>query len=495
MGRKMRGAKVAVFVLALAAALLSVWQLERARSGLSVASLPVGTTPATLYRSGEAPAPLVVVAHGFAGSTQLMQAFSLTLARAGYVVLAFDFEGHGRNPVPMSGDVTRIDGTTRLLVEETQRVIDAGLALPGVDGRVALLGHSMASDVVVRTAVADPRVDAVVAVSMFSEAVTATEPQRLLAVTGAWEGFLRTAALDAARLVDPAAEEDETVTNGPTTRRAAVAPNVEHVGVLYSRTSLVEAQAWLDAAFGRDTAPTPATIGPWLALLMASIVALAWPLAALLPDRHPPPHPVSLRAYALALVMPAIAAPLIATQVEVRLLPVLVADYLALHLALQGLLQIALLHRAGARFGPFGPLALAALLLWGLGVFGFALDRYGANFWPIPERLAIIAALALGTIPYMAADALATLATGASPLRRLAARAALLGSLALAVALDFERLFFLAIIFPVILLFFLVFGSMGRWVGTRAGATPVGLALGIILAWSLGVSFPMFAPG
>ncbi|MCU0855034.1 MAG: lysophospholipase, partial [Rhodobacteraceae bacterium] len=111
MGRKMRGAKVAVFVLALAAALLSVWQLERARSGLSVSSLPVGTTPATLYRIGEAPAPLVVVAHGFAGSTQLMQAFSLTLARAGYLVLAFDFEGHGRNPVPMSGDVTRIDGT------------------------------------------------------------------------------------------------------------------------------------------------------------------------------------------------------------------------------------------------------------------------------------------------------------------------------------------------------------------------------------------------
>jgi dienelactone hydrolase len=487
--------KVAVFVLALAAALLSIWQLERARTGVEITPLAVGTTPAMLYRMGDTPAPLVVIAHGFAGSTQLMQAFSLTLARAGYVVLAFDFEGHGRNPVPMSGDVTRIDGTTRLLIEETQRVIDAGLALPGTDGRVALLGHSMASDVVVRTAIADPRVDAVVAVSMFSQAVTPTEPGRLLAITGAWEGFLRTAALDAARLVDPAAEEDETVTNGPTIRRAAVAPGVEHVGVLYDRTSLLEAQAWLDQAFGRATAPTPANIGPWLALLMGALVALAWPLAALLPERRPPPHPVSLRAYALALAIPAIAAPLIATQVEVRLLPVLVADYLAFHLALQGLLQIALLHRAGVRFGPLRPLALAALLLWGLGVFGVALDRYGANFWPIPERLAIIAALALGTIPYMAADALATLATGASLLRRLAARAALLGSLALAVALDFERLFFLAIIFPVILLFFLVFGSMGRWVGTRAGAAPVGLALGIILAWSLGVSFPMFAPG
>jgi pimeloyl-ACP methyl ester carboxylesterase len=281
------GPKLLVFALALGAALLSVWQLERARGGIAIAPLAVGTTPATLYRAGDAPAPLVVIAHGFAGSTQLMQAFSLTLAGAGYVVLAFDFEGHGRNPVPMSGDVTTVEGTTRLLIDETRRVIDAGLALPGTDGRVALLGHSMASDVVVRTAVADPRVDAVVAVSMFSEAVTADAPPRLVAITGEWEGFLREAALDAARLVDPEAQEGETVGTGDTARRAVVAEGVEHVGVLYDRTSLLEAQAWLDASFGRDAAPTPALVGPWLALLMASLVALAWPLAALLPDTAP----------------------------------------------------------------------------------------------------------------------------------------------------------------------------------------------------------------
>jgi hypothetical protein len=488
--------RLVVFLAALAAAVLSVWQLERARSGVEIAPLAVGTTPATVYRrTGEAPAPLVVVAHGFAGSTQLMQAFSLTLARAGYLVVAFDFEGHGRNPVPMSGDVTAVEGTTQLLIDETRRVIDAGLALPGADGRVALLGHSMASDVVVRTAVADDRVAAVVAVSMFSEAVTAEAPRRLLAVTGEWEGFLREAALEAARMVDPAAGEGLTVGSGDTLRRAAVAEGVEHVGVLYDRTSLLEAQAWLDATFGRAAAPAPALVGPWLALLMASLVALAWPLASLLPDHRPAVQPVAARPFAAALLVPALVAPLLATQVDIRLLPVLVADYLALHLAIQGTLQILLLRRAGVRFGPLRPLALAAFLVWGLGVFGVALDRYGANFMPIPERFAIIAALAAGTIPFMAADALATLATGAGLLRRLAARAALLASLALAVALDFERLFFLAIIFPVILLFFAVFGTMGRWVGLRSGATPVGLALGLILAWSLGVSFPMFAAG
>src|SRR6056297_1557312 len=178
--------KRAVFVIALLAALVSLWQLEQPRAGLTITGLDAGPTPATLYRESEdaGPAPLVVVSHGFAGSRQLMQAFSLTLAQAGYVVVAFDYEGHGRNPVPMSGDVTRIEGTTQLLIDETRRVIDAGLALPGVDGRVALLGHSMATDVIVRTAVADPRVDAVVGVSMFSEAVSAYELQRLIAITG-----------------------------------------------------------------------------------------------------------------------------------------------------------------------------------------------------------------------------------------------------------------------------------------------------------------------
>ena len=53
--------------------------------------------------------------------------------------------GHGRNPVPMSGDVTSVDGTTQLLMDETGRVTDAVLEATGAEPRVALLGHSMAS--------------------------------------------------------------------------------------------------------------------------------------------------------------------------------------------------------------------------------------------------------------------------------------------------------------------------------------------------------------
>jgi hypothetical protein len=87
------------------------------------------------------------------------------------------------------------------------------------------------------------------------------------------------------------------------------------------------------------------------------------------------------------------------------------------------------------------------------------------------------------------------LEAGNAPLgRRLAARGLFLGSLGLAVALDFERLMFLLFIVPVILLFFAIFGSMGGWAGRRTGsAGATGVALGLILAWALGVTFPMFA--
>ena len=67
-------------------------------------------------------------------------------------------------------------------------------------------------------------------------------------------------------------------------------------------------------------------------------------------------------------------------------------------------------------------------------------------------------------------------------------------SLGIAVALDPERLFFLVILFPVLILFFAVHGAMGRWIARHGGATAAGIGLGLILAWALGVSFPLYDP-
>lgn len=487
-------------IVALVAIFLSLVSLERGRSGLEITGLAVGTTPVTLYQKPDDKGPFVVVAHGFAGSRQLMQAYSLTLAQSGYTVLAFDFEGHGRNPVPMSGDVTTVDGTTALLVAETRRVIAFGRELPGAEKGLALLGHSMATDILVRAAIAEGEqgtpVDAVVAISMFSQAVTADQPPRLLAISGQWEGRLREEALANLRLVQPDAEEGQTVQAGDVMRRAVVAPHVEHVGVLFSPTAVRESRDWLDKAFGRESTGEVVEPGWWILLLMSGIVLLLRPLVSLLPNSANEPAPVSARRFWVSILLPGLLVPLVAAPLYVPFLPVLVADYLMIHLALYGVLQLLIL-RGGMtlRGSGLSIFAVLVLVIWGVGVFGFAMDRYVASFMPNAERMLLIAILAVGTVPFMVSDSYVTGSGRGAVWRRFAARLAVLVSLGTAAALDPEQLMFLFIILPVLVLFYFVYGLMGRWVAQQSGALSAGVGLGLCLAWALGVSFPLFSAG
>ncbi|MEM8654906.1 MAG: alpha/beta fold hydrolase [Pseudomonadota bacterium] len=471
---------------ALCVAALSLWVLEGARGGLGIEDRRYGDTPVTVYSDGSG-GPPVVIAHGFAGSRQMMQSYALVLAQAGYTVHAFDFEGHGLHPTPMGGDVNALDGTTQRLVDQTRVVLDQVAG----DVPVALLGHSMATDVLVRVAQDDPRVGPLVLLSAFSRAIDAEHPQNLLLITGAWEPGLTGFAREAVQMVDPAAGAGETVRAGAVVRRAVLAPFVEHVAILHSRAGRAETLAWLNEAYGRSgVAAVPRTGWALIALLFA-ITLLARPLAHVV--QRVPEADVALPARQFALVagVPAVLAPLLTAPLDTRILPVLVADYLALHLAIYGACQLALLYGLGRRLPRPALLAGAVLVLWALGAFGVALDRYGANFFPSAGRVPIIAALLIGALPFMLADARA--AFGAPAWQRVVLRIAVLVSLGIAVALDFEGLFFLIMIAPVIVLFFLTFGVMGRAFAARAGPTTSGLALGLVLAWALGVSFPLFS--
>ena len=478
-------------VVSLGLVLLALLVLEPARSGIETSPMTVGQTPITVYHGD---GPSVVMAHGFAGSRQMMQAYGYSLARAGYRVLAFDFEGHGRNPVPMSGDVTAIDGTTQRLVDQTLAVVAA--AADGT-GPVALLGHSMATDVLVRAAARAPdQTGPLVLISAFSQEITPRHPTSLLMITGAWEPGLRDFARRAVAMVDPAAGEGDIARAGGVARKAVVAPLADHVSVLHSRAGRAEAVAWLNAAYGRTDTPVVPATGPATLVLLLALVGLARPLARLLP-LHPDPvrRPLSVAQTAAVLLLPAVVAPPLAVLIDPHVLPVLVADHLAVHLGIYGVIQLSLLRAFGQPFGRMSVSGLIGILVWGLLIFGTALDRYAANFWPIPERAAIIAALALGAVPFMLADALVTDGGRAPVARRVLARLAFLASLGLAVVLDFEGLFFLIMIAPVIVLFYALYGLVGRWVGQRQGAMTAGLGLGVCLAWALGVSFPLFAAG
>ena len=504
-------ARVLVALCACALMALAHVRIAADADGVDVRPLAVGDLPARVFRpAGGPPGPAVVIAHGFAGSQQLMQAFALSLARNGYTAVTFDFAGHGRNVRPLGGSITREDGATRRLVDEVAEV--AAAARPLGDGRLAVLGHSMASDIVIRFAQAHPDVAATIAVSMFSPVVTAQSPRNLLVIVGDWEGMLKAEALRVVGLTPPApgavdpprAGETRGDVAAGTARRAAFSPHVEHVGVLFSAASLREAVTWLDGVFAvrRDGPPPVAARGPWILALLAGAVALAWPLSALLPRVRGRPAGLGLRwREAWLLAVPMIAAPLVLTVAPTRFLPVLVGDYLAAHFAAYGVITglcclWLLKRRQPPPSAPVRPVAFAAALCAVLAFVAAAL------FWPIDghvtsfiaggPRIALSLAMLAGTLPYFLANEWLTRGAGAGRGVYAASCAAFLVSLGIAVSLDFGRLFFLLIIVPVIVPFMLVFGLFSAWIGRRTGDPLVaGTANAVAFAWAIGMTFPL----
>lgn len=502
---------------------LALWQLLADERGIRTETLTVGETPVRVYRAGgSAPAPLVLVAHGFAGSRRLMEPVALALAGRGYVAATFDFLGHGSHPRPLRADLQDQNGTPTVLVRQTARVVDGLQGLAGTDGRLAVVGHSMATNILVRYAQEHPEVAATVTISMFAPTVDSVSPTNLLTVPGEWEGRLIDQGRRAVAMVTDTTPEavEPFTTYGSleegTARRLAIAPHVEHIGVLYSATMLDETVAWLDAVFGRAEAGDPVRghgRGLWILLFMTAVFLLARPLLSSLPrvrtEGPPPGADAPWKRLWLVAGVPALLTPLVLRPLPTGFLPVVVADYMAVHFLTFGVLTAGLLWWTSGRPGAGKILALAGTgrgnagrILAGAGLMtafflvgvAWPLDRFFTAFFPVPPRIPVLLAILAGTLPYFLADEWLTRGDGARRGAYAFTKTLFLLSLVLAVALDFEGLFFLVLIVPMILAFFVVHGLFSRWAYRATGSPLVaGLANALAFAWALAVTFPLYA--
>jgi len=499
-------AEILALVIAVAAIAGSVWMLERASAGVTATHTTLGATPVTVHRPAEgATGPAVVIAHGFAGSRQIMQSFALTLAQNGYTAVSFDFAGHGRHPEPMRGDLHDPAGATRNLLTELEAVMAHARTVGADRRRIALVGHSMATDIVIRAAGRDPDVAATVAVSMSSPALTPEVPRNLLVVVGDWESaHLKREALRAVSMVhgaDVAAGDTHGDWAAGTARRAVFAAGVEHVGVLFAEDTMRETLAWLDTAFGRSGGGPVAVRGGWIVLLMAGMALAAWPLSRLLPRvrEFPTGAAASWGAVLVVAGVPAVATPLLLWPVPTDFLAMIIGDYLVAHFAVFGLIAAIALEVTGARTPwalPSSRVLIASGLAAGFALAALALplDRYFASFVPQGERIAFAALLAAAALPYFLIDDWIARGGRGTWAKLLITRLLLLASLGAAVALDRGELFFLIILLPMIAAFFLVFGAMSAVAYARTGHPgPGSVMAAAALGWAVAVTFPVLA--
>jgi pimeloyl-ACP methyl ester carboxylesterase len=254
-------------LLVLALCWLMVW---RAGDGLEIRPFTYEGIPMrTIAPEGAANNPGVIIAHGFSGSQQLMQAYGYVLAHAGYTTLLFDFVGHGANGAPLDSN----DRSGGALQADLALAYEALLAETAVDpARVALLGHSMGSGAVMTTgAEQTDRYAAVVAVSPTGAEVSAEAPRNFLLMAGQLEPQF---AANAEGLLEDAGGANADFSQG-LARSLVIVPSVEHITILFAPFAHDLARNWLDNVFGvqRESGYTDGRMGWYLLQLVAWLVA------------------------------------------------------------------------------------------------------------------------------------------------------------------------------------------------------------------------------
>jgi dienelactone hydrolase len=394
-----RRVELALAAIAVLLAVVGVRGLASWDDGLVRESASADGVPVEVFRTEAGPErrPVAVVAHGFAGSKQLMYAFGPALAHEGYVAVLLDFTGHGANPRPLPSQNGVGAASRDALQADLGAVVGWAVGQPwAAPGRLGLVGHSMGAGAVTRYAAAHPPgsgadgAAATVAVSLPSAEdlpADATRPANLLLLVGEREqDRFFDVAREALRLGYPGGVGG--ITYGSfedgSARREQVVPGVEHVTIVFSADTLDATGGWLDEALSygvTDPAEGPPDRMLWAGVLLLATTLGFVPLASLLLGGRRPlaPHrTVSAGVAGGGMAAGAAVAALVMAAAPGLggLVPIAVGGYLAAFLAVFGLVCLAVASRTSLGGGDADAPAGLGRPRWATAAASLALAAY-----------------------------------------------------------------------------------------------------------------------
>lgn len=468
------------------ALIIASWVMVSApQRGLIVKDVSAGGLPMLYIAPADASAPVpgVVIAHGFAGSKQLMLGYAYTLAHAGYATILFDFNGHGANPAPLDRDALGRNIATATSQLVSQPEVDAS--------RLALIGHSMGSGAVMTAGIGElGRYSAVVAISPTGADVRPDAPANLLLMAGSLEPRF---VANAESLLEQAGGASDDFA-GRRARGLLVVPNAEHITILFRPQSHRAALDWIGRAFGTAT-PTTYTdtrivwYGLHLVGWLLAVLGLAPFLRSGLGSLNATPTRRRIAGLFLGGAVATAVVGLLARFTPLSgVLGIQVGGAVALWLLIGGLIWL-YFNR------PVQPPALGGILLGMIFLavlvlaFGVMAQRVWVQWWPIPARLWRIPVLSLACLPWFLAAGYSQ--WGASGWARLgwALGQAIVFLVGLLITLTLApSLGFLVLLMPILPLIFLILA-----VAAAAFDRPWPYAIGaaFFFGWMISVVFPL----
>jgi len=478
--------------------ILSFGKLKLSEANLTSVKEFVGDTPITLtFKDNTKNNGIVFLAHGFAGSTSFMRPIAVALAEAGYLTVRFDFLGHGRHPLPYSGDITTIAGATKKFVNQTNEVISHYLAKYDHSFSM-IIGHSMASDIIIRSASYDTRLNSAVAISAYTDALESDKPKNVLILNGQWEPQLRTKSLEILKSIG-ITNPNEGQTYGSlidnTVRKVEFIKNADHVGVLYSIRTQKELLDWVNFLNKGRQAFIGNYIGIWTGILFFSIFFLVLVLVKFLDHNTSTKYRFSyIRFFSLNILACALS-PLILFYYQINFVEYPAHNHLINQMILISIILFFSVPSAQIKVLPTSfnfPLFAVLTILFCI-LFGSVLDSYVSSFLLSGTRVPLFFFCLIGSVPLMVLMQIYYDNYSNGWIVGNIFKLFLIVSLSTSILLDISQLFIIGYAIILFLAFALIFGFLANMVTRKYTNTlSVGLANGIALAWTFSTALPLY---
>ncbi len=322
--------KFLLLVLMLAVVVGTQFMIGQQQADVVLTHEQLAGNPVDRYAAVGSPQGTVLVAHGFAGSKELMQYWGFALARQGFDTYLFDQPGHGEQVQPLPEWRSLANNP---LGRNLQAMIAELTATGRAEaGRIALVGHSMGGAAVVAAAMEqNPAIVATVAISAaYSDPLPPDLPVNLLSLVAERDpASIRAAA---------AALEPQSAT-----RKTVDFPGKNHLTIIYDPQAFDQAIGWIHQAMG--TRPVPiAPVAPWgwilaalaggLGTVLSVAALLAPPESRAKTGRQPS---LGFLTGLVALSVAALSAVLATVYLRVSWVGVAVLDYLLPYFAIMAL--------------------------------------------------------------------------------------------------------------------------------------------------------------